>query len=72
MCPQLLCYFGASCRAGIMAVAQGDTSLAMVLLSIEGDILHFFVFLHFCYLQDTWGYHTVSLRFTINMKKDRK
>lgn len=68
MCLQLLCYFGASCRAGRMAVAQGDSSFAMVPLS-TGEILYFFISLHFCYLQNTWGCHIVPLRFTINMKK---
>lgn len=72
MCLQLLCYFGVSCRAGMMAAAQGDTFLPWFFWVQKEMFLYFFVFLHFCFFQDTWEYHIISLRFTINMKKDRK
>lgn len=70
MCLQLLCYFGVSHRAGMMAVAQGDTSLVMVLLSIEGEVF-MFLCLPALLLFLTW-YHIVSLRFTTNMEKENK
>lgn len=41
MCLQLLYYFGVSCKARIMALAQGDTFLAMVLLSVQGEAFIF-------------------------------
>lgn len=41
MCLQLLYYFGVSCKARLMALAQGDTSLAMVLLSVQREAIIF-------------------------------
>lgn len=41
MCLQLLYYFGVSCKARVTALAQGDTSLAMVLQHLQGEAFIF-------------------------------
>lgn len=72
VCLQLLYYVGVRHKARIMSPAQGDTSLAIVWLSVQGEASIFPCLPAFLFLSGTWRQHIAPLRFTINMAKDGK